>query len=164
MEAASTGPRTSTASPGKARGLDRCFCTNGICAPSRATILTGKYSHLNGVRDNSRAFDGSQETFPKLLQKAGYETALIGKWHLQSDPTGFDQWNILPGQGDYYNPDLIETGVRTRRPGYVTDILTDLAVDFHRGAPGFVTAFPSDAPSQGPAPELAAGLAAHGAL
>ncbi len=117
--------------------FDRCFCTNGICAPSRATILTGKYGHLNGVRDNSRAFGGSQETFPKLLQKAGYETALVGKWHLQSDPTGFDRWTILPGQGDYYNPDLIETGVRTRRPGYVTDILTDLAVDFieaHRGS------------------------------
>ena len=68
--------------------FDNCFCTNGICAPSRATILTGKYSHLHGVRDNAHVFDGSQETFPKLLQAAGYETALIGKWHLQSDPTG----------------------------------------------------------------------------
>ena len=110
--------------------FDNCFCTNGICAPSRATILTGMYSHLNGVRDNSHVFDGSQETFPKLLHAAGYETAIIGKWHLQSDPTGFDYWSILPGQGDYYNPDLIEMGTTNRHQGYVTDILTDLAVDF----------------------------------
>ncbi|MCJ7588655.1 MAG: sulfatase [Candidatus Aminicenantes bacterium] len=110
--------------------FDNCFCTNGICAPSRATILTGKYSHLHGVRDNAHVFDGSQGTFPKLLQAAGYETALIGKWHLQSDPTGFDLWSILPDQGEYYNPDLIEMGTTRRRAGYVTDILTDLAVDF----------------------------------
>jgi arylsulfatase A-like enzyme len=110
--------------------FDNCFCTNGICAPSRATILTGKYSHLNGVRDNAHVFDGSQETFPKLLRAAGYETAIIGKWHLKSDPTGFDHWNILPDQGDYYNPDLIEMGTTKRHSGYVTDILTDLAVDF----------------------------------
>jgi arylsulfatase A-like enzyme len=107
-----------------------CFCTDGICAPSRAVILTGKHSHLNGVRDNAVSFDGSQVTFPKLLQAEGYETALLGKWHLKSDPTGFDYWNILPGQGEYYNPDLIEMGEKKRRPGYVTDILTDLAVDF----------------------------------
>jgi len=110
--------------------FDNCFCTNGICAPSRAVILTGKYSHLNGVRDNAVAFDGSQMTFPKLLQAAGYETALLGKWHLKSDPTGFDFWNILPGQGEYYNPDLIEMGAKKRVAGYVTDILTDIAVDF----------------------------------
>jgi arylsulfatase A-like enzyme len=112
--------------------FDSCFCTNGICAPSRAVILTGKHSHLNGVRDNAVAFDGSQATFPKLLRAAGYETALLGKWHLKSDPTGFDHWTILPGQGEYYNPDLIEMGRTTRRPGYVTDILTDLAADFLR--------------------------------
>jgi arylsulfatase A-like enzyme len=110
--------------------FDNCFCTNGICAPSRAVILTGKHSHVNGVRDNSVAFDGSQTTFPKLLRATGYETALLGKWHLESDPTGFDYWNILPGQGDYYNPDLIEMGVKKKVPGYVTDILTDIAVDF----------------------------------
>jgi arylsulfatase A-like enzyme len=110
--------------------FDTCFCTNGICAPSRAGILTGKYSHLNGIRDNALAFDGTQETFPKVFQAAGYETALLGKWHLKSDPTGFDYWNILPGQGEYYNPDLIEMGTSKRHSGYVTDILTDLAMDF----------------------------------
>ena len=110
--------------------FDNCFCTNGICAPSRAVILTGKYSHLNGVRDNAVAFDGAQATFPKLLRAEGYQTVLFGKWHLKSDPTGFDHWAILPGQGEYYNPDLIEMGRTTRRPGYVTDILTDRAVDF----------------------------------
>jgi arylsulfatase A-like enzyme len=111
------------------RRFANCFCTNGICAPSRAVILTGKYSHLNGVRDNAVAFDGSQPTLPKLLQEAGYQTGLIGKWHLKSDPTGFDYWNILPGQGEYYNPDLIEMGRKVRLEGYVTDLLTDLAVD-----------------------------------
>lgn len=110
--------------------FDDCFCTNGICAPSRAVILTGKHSHLNGIRDNAHPFDGSQTTFPKLLQKAGYQTALIGKWHLQSDPTGFDYWNILPGQGDYYNPDFIEMGVRRQYPGYVTDLITGFAKGF----------------------------------
>ncbi len=110
--------------------FDNCFCTNGICAPSRAVILTGKHSHINGVRDNRQAFDGSQVTFPKLLQESGYQTVFIGKWHLKSDPTGFDYWNILPGQGHYYNPDLIEMGVEKRIDGYVTDILTSAALDY----------------------------------
>jgi arylsulfatase A-like enzyme len=110
--------------------FDNCFCTNSICAPSRAVILTGKHSHLNGVRDNALHFDGTQPTFPKLLQQAGYQTVMLGKWHLKSEPTGFDYWNILPGQGSYYNPDLIEMGKRQRHPGYVTDIVTDIAVDF----------------------------------
>lgn len=105
-----------------------CFCTNSICAPSRAVILTGKYSHLNGVTDNAVEFDGSQQTFPKLLQKAGYKTAIIGKWHLKTDPTGFDYWNILPGQGIYHNPVLIEMGQRKKHTGYVTDIITDLCL------------------------------------
>ncbi|MGD9344525.1 MAG: sulfatase [Candidatus Aminicenantes bacterium] len=107
-----------------------CFCTNSICAPSRAVILTGTYSHLNGVRDNAVSFDGTQTTFPKILQNEGYQTAMIGKWHLKSEPTGFDYWNVLPGQGQYYNPDLIEMGEKKQHSGYVTDILTDIALDF----------------------------------
>jgi len=102
-----------------------CFCTNSICAPCRAVILTGKYSHLNGVIDNRKKFDGTQQTFPKLLQKAGYQTAMIGKWHLKTDPTGFDYWNVLPGQGTYYNPVMIEMGQRKKYTGYTTDIITD---------------------------------------
>ena len=112
------------------------FCTNSICAPCRAVILTGKYSHLNGLIDNGVTFDGSQQTFPKLLQKAGYETAIIGKWHLKSDPTGFDYWNILPGQGVYYNPAMIEMGKQKKHTGYVTDILTDYALDWLKGGKG----------------------------
>ena len=108
-----------------------CFCTNSICAPSRAVILTGKYSHINGKIDNSGTpFDGSQQTFPKLLQAAGYQTAMIGKWHLRSAPTGFDYWNVLPGQGRYHNPDMIEMGEKKKFTGYVTDLITDFAIDF----------------------------------
>jgi len=110
----------------------RAFCTNSICAPSRAVMLTGKYSHLNGVLDNGIIFDGSQLTFPKLLRQAGYQTALFGKWHLKSDPTGFDYWNILPGQGQYYNPDFIEMGFPTRRRGYATNLITDDCLDWLR--------------------------------
>ncbi len=101
------------------------FCTNSICAPCRAVILTGKYSHLNGVIDNRKRFDGTQQTFPKLLQKVGYQTAMIGKWHLKTDPTGFDYWNVLPGQGTYYNPAMKEMGQRKNYTGYTTDIITD---------------------------------------
>jgi len=110
--------------------FDNCFCTNSICAPSRAVILTGKHSHLNGIRDNAVRFDGTQQTFPKLMQAAGYQTIMIGKWHLKSEPTGFDYWKILPGQGHYYNPDMIEMGGKKRFPGYVTDIVTDVALDY----------------------------------
>lgn len=110
--------------------FDNCFCTNSICAPSRAVILTGKHSHINGVRDNRTEFNGDQVTFPKLMQDAGYQTAMIGKWHLRSDPTGFDYWHVLPGQGHYYNPDLIEMGKEKQHTGYVTDILTDIALDW----------------------------------
>jgi len=110
--------------------FENCFCTNSICAPSRAVILTGKHSHLNGVRDNALRFDGTQQIFPRLLQQGGYQTVMIGKWHLKSDPTGFDYWNVLPGQGHYYNPDLIEMGERKQYPGYVTDIVTDIALEF----------------------------------
>jgi len=104
------------------------FCTNSICAPCRAVILTGKYSHLNGILDNRQKFDGSQQTFPKLLQKAGYKTAMIGKWHLKTDPTGFDYWNVLPGQGAYYNPAMKEMGQQKKYTGYTTDIITDHAL------------------------------------
>jgi len=105
-------------------------CCNSICAPSRAAILTGKHSHTNGQRTNKDRFDGSQVTFPKLLQEAGYETAMIGKWHLKSDPTGFNHWEILPGQGHYYNPDFYSAEGKTHREGYVTDIITDLSLDW----------------------------------
>jgi arylsulfatase A-like enzyme len=105
--------------------------TNSICGPSRATILTGKYSHLNGFYNNSNSrFDGSQQTFPKLLQKAGYATAIIGKWHLVTDPTGFDHWHILPGQGVYYNPPMINNGKRVKHHGYTTDVITDLSIEW----------------------------------
>jgi len=116
--------------------FSHCFCTNSICAPSRAVILTGKYSHVNGVIDNAVKFDGSQQTFPKLLQQAGYETAIVGKWHLKTDPTGFDYWNILPGQGVYYNPVMIEMGQRRMHAGYVTDIVTNQALQWLRARKG----------------------------
>ncbi|MGE5419711.1 MAG: sulfatase [Chloroflexota bacterium] len=107
--------------------FDRCLVTNSISGPCRAVILTGKYSHLNGfTRNEGQApFDGSQQTFPKLLQKAGYATAMVGKWHLGSDPTGFDHWEILPGQGNYYNPDFITKDGKHREEGYVTELITD---------------------------------------
>jgi len=105
------------------------FVTNSICAPSRATLLTGKYSHKNGLRDNRDEFDGSQVTFPKLLQKNGYQTSIVGKWHLKTDPTGFDTWKILNGQGEYYNPLIIENGVEKQITGYTTDIIGDLSID-----------------------------------
>lgn len=109
--------------------FDRCLVTNSICGPSRATILTGKYSHKNGfLTNNYGVFDGSQTTMPKLLQSAGYQTAMVGKWHLVSDPTGFDYWNILPGQGAYYNPPMIEMGNKVTYPGYTSDIITDLSL------------------------------------
>ena len=110
--------------------FENCFCTNSICSPSRAVILTGKYSHLNGVIDNREKFDGEQQTFPKLLQEAGYETAMVGKWHLKSSPTGFDYWNILPGQGAYHNPAFIEMGENKKYTGYVTDLITDFCLDW----------------------------------
>ncbi|WP_417875787.1 sulfatase [Winogradskyella sediminis] len=106
------------------------FCTNSICGPSRAVVLTGKFSHVNGFRMNGNKFDGSQQTFPKLLQQAGYSTAVIGKWHLDGLPKGFDYWKILTDQGNYYNPDFIAINAATkavdttRVEGYATDIIT----------------------------------------
>ena len=110
------------------------FCTNSICGPSRACVLTGKHSHLNGVLANGRRpFDGSQFTFPQALQTAGYETALIGKWHLQSAPTGFDHWEVLSGQGAYYNPVFKTPQGKRRMEGYCTTITTDLALKWLQG-------------------------------
>lgn len=111
--------------------FDRCLVPNSICGPSRATVLTGKYSHMNGFYNNTNSkFDSSQTTFPKLLQKAGYQTAMVGKWHLVSNPTGFDFWEILPGQGQYYNPPMIRNGERVKHEGYTTDIITDITLDW----------------------------------
>ena len=108
------------------------YVANSLSGPSRACMLTGKHSHKNGFTNNEHGvFDGSQQTMPKLMQQAGYQTALIGKWHLVSTPTGFDYWNIIPGQGDYYNPDFIQMdGSRTREAGYLTNIITDKAIDW----------------------------------
>lgn len=112
----------------------RCIVPNSICGPSRATVLTGKYSHANGFYNNTNSrFDGAQTTFPKLLQAAGYQTAIVGKWHLVSDPTGFDYWEILPGQGVYYNPPMIRNGQRVKHEGYVTDVVTERSLDWLKG-------------------------------
>ncbi len=111
----------------------RCLVTNSICAPSRAVILTGKYSHLNGHRTNRDTFDGSQQTFPKLLRRVGYQTAIVGKWHLKSLPTGFDHYEVLKGQGSYYNPLLITNGKNITHTGYTTDIVTDHAIQWLDG-------------------------------
>jgi len=107
-----------------------CFCTNSICAPSRAVVLTGKHSHLNGVPNNREVFDGSQQTLPKLLRAQGYQTAIFGKWHLKSEPTGFDAWEVLPGQGVYYNPNFRTPDGPVEYTGYVTDIITDRTLDW----------------------------------
>jgi arylsulfatase A-like enzyme len=114
--------------------LDRCFCANSICAPSRATILTGLHSHLNGVLTLGDRIDNSQSNVAKHLQGAGYQTAIVGKWHLGTGPehcpTGFDYWCVLPGQGLYHDPEMIEMGESKIFPGYVTDIITDKAIDW----------------------------------
>ncbi len=111
--------------------FDRCLVTNSICGPSRATTITGTYSHINGQYNNSNSkFDGDQVTFPKLLQAAGYQTAMIGKWHISSLPQGFDFWQILPGQGAYYNPDFIKMGEKVKVEGYCSDIIGDLSLEW----------------------------------
>ncbi|MEW4565316.1 sulfatase [Bremerella sp. JC770] len=111
--------------------FDHCYVTNSICGPARAVILTGKYSHLNGFYDNKTPrFDGSQLTFPKLLQQAGYQTAMIGKWHLGSEPTGFDYFNVLKGQGPYYNPQMRTSDGPKKYEGHTSEIITDLALEW----------------------------------
>ncbi len=109
--------------------FNNCAVTNSICGLSRAVALTGKYSHINGFKDNRSTFDGSQQTFPKLLQEVGYHTMMVGKWHLHSKPQGFDYWNILIGQGDYYTPKMIANGDTLEIPGYVTDVVTDISIE-----------------------------------
>src|SRR5690606_31306246 len=111
------------------------------CGPSRAVILTGKYSHINGFKDNKDLFNGDQQTLPKILKENGYRTAIVGKWHLNSKPQGFDYSNILPGQGNYYNPAFVKNGKDTVYKGYVTDITTDLALkwmDSAKNQPFFI--------------------------
>ncbi|OFC70108.1 sulfatase family protein [Alteromonas confluentis] len=105
--------------------FSNAFVTNSLCSPSRAVMLTGKMSHINGVRGNADVFDGSQQTLPKILQQNGYETAIFGKWHLKSEPTGFDYWEVLPGQGRYYKPNFLTPEGRVTEDGYVTDVITD---------------------------------------
>src|SRR5512138_3899714 len=102
-----------------------CFVGNSICSPARATALTGQHSHLNGIKDNRTPFDGTKITLPKLLKEAGYQTAIIGKWHLHSLPTGFDYWTVLPGQGVYYSTWLINMNNDTIRYNeYATSLIT----------------------------------------
>ena len=110
--------------------FETALVTNSICAPSRATVLTGTYNHINGQIQNGPPFDGSQLTFPKLLQQAGYQTAMIGKWHLKSEPTGFDYWRTLVGQGPYYNPPIAQPGDTTVIEGYTTEVITDIAMNW----------------------------------
>ncbi len=108
------------------------FVANSLSGPSRACMLTGKHSHKNGFTNNEHGiFDGSQQTMPKLMQAAGYQTALIGKWHLVSTPTGFDHWDILTGQGEYYNPTFHHSdGTKSIEQGYCTNVITDKAIEW----------------------------------
>jgi len=113
--------------------FSRAFVGNSICGPARATLLTGQHSHKNGMKDNRTIFDGSKITMPKLLQQGGYQTAIVGKWHLHSYPTGFDYWKVLPGQGLYFEPRLIGMkGDTATYKGYATDVTTDEALGWLR--------------------------------
>ena len=108
--------------------FEKSFCSNSICGPSRAVIMSGKHSHKNGFMNNGNSFDWNQQIFPKLLQKAGYQSAIYGKRHLKGKPQGFDDWAVLPGQGLYYNPDMIFADGKRRIDGHCTDVVTDLAI------------------------------------
>lgn len=122
--------------------FDACFCTNSICTPSRAAVLTGTYNHVNGVTTLDTHMDNRLDTFPKRLRAAGYQTAMFGKWHLGHgplhDPTGFDEWRVLPGQGHYHDPVMLQPGREgvaggyevVERGGYVTDLITDDCLDW----------------------------------
>jgi arylsulfatase A-like enzyme len=110
--------------------FDNCFVTNSICTPSRACILTGQYSHLNGVKTLSDAIDPKKTHVAHLLRNAGYQTAMIGKWHLETEPQGFDYWRVLPGQGLYYDPVFITKEGRKKHEGYCTDLIGDFTLDF----------------------------------
>ncbi len=114
--------------------FDNCFCTNSICTPSRAAILTGTYNHINSVTTLDTPMDNRLSTYPKLLKQAGYQTAIVGKWHLgqgpNHEPTGFDFWRVLPGQGDYHDPTFIDEEGRRVYKGYVTDLITDFALEW----------------------------------
>jgi arylsulfatase A-like enzyme len=115
--------------------LDNCFCTNSICTPSRGVILTGQYSHINGVKTLNDPLDPARQNVAKLLQAGGYSTAMIGKWHLHKNPSGFDYWNILPDQGVYYDPEFIENGERKKHPGYCTDLIGDFSLNWLKNRP-----------------------------
>lgn len=114
--------------------LENCLCTNAVCSPSRASILTGTYSHLNGVKTNATYFDNRQDTFVRRLQTSGYQTAIFGKWHLGHgdghDPVGFDHWSVLPHQGDYLDPEFLGPEGSRIEKGYVTNLITDQALDW----------------------------------
>lgn len=110
--------------------FDRCYVGNSICAPSRATLLTGKHSHQNGMMTNVTKFDHDQQQFQKILQQNGYQTVMVGKIHLDGKMQGFDYWDVLPGQGDYDDPDFISENGKNFTMGYVTDIITDKALDW----------------------------------
>ena len=114
--------------------FNNCFCTNSLCEPSRAAILTGTYNHINEVTTIGAHIDNRQENVAKILQRNGYQTAIVGKWHLGQGPahwpTGFDYWNILQGQGPYFDPEMVCNGEKVQYEGYTTDLITDLSLEW----------------------------------